>query len=104
MVDYELLEELKRDIEEQKARRRPGNKLAQRRYNLRVRERKAGRPMPEMCDICNRGGRIVFDHCHNSSKFRGWLCQSCNVVLGLVNEDIVLLEKLIVYLKANREE
>lgn len=62
--------------------------------------RDAGRPKPSMCEVCNRGGRIVFDHCHNTKQFRGWICHNCNVVLGLVDDDITTLEKLVVYLRA----
>jgi hypothetical protein len=69
----------------------------------RKRERLAGRPKPETCEVCGRGGEIVFDHDHNSNKFRGWLCGRCNTALGMVNDDIVVLEKLIVYLKAHQD-
>jgi hypothetical protein len=57
--------------------------------------------MPEMCEVCGLGGTIVFDHAHDSNRFRGWLCNACNLVLGMVNDDVVRLEKLIVYLKAH---
>lgn len=70
-----------------------------RQSNRRIRERKATRPRPETCDVCNLGGRITFDHCHNSNKFRGWLCHNCNTALGLVRNDITVLEKLIIYLR-----
>jgi hypothetical protein len=75
-------------------------KATQTRHYTKKRERLAGRPKPEVCDICARGGTIVFDHDHNASTFRGWLCFNCNVVLGLVNDDITILEKMVVYLKA----
>jgi hypothetical protein len=65
------------------------NKLAQ----------KAGRSKPEMCEVCNRGGRIMFDHCHDSDKFRGWICFNCNAILGLAADNITILEKLIIYLR-----
>jgi hypothetical protein len=60
----------------------------------------AGRPRPSICDIC-RGNHhlgIVFDHCHATGKFRGWLCDRCNKVLGLVGDDEGLLENLKRYL------
>ncbi len=60
----------------------------------------SGRPRPDKCDIC--GGnriRIVFDHCHDTGKFRGWICSPCNVVLGLMNDDPILLRKLADYLE-----
>ena len=54
---------------------------------------------PEHCDIC--GGRVrvaVFDHCHATGRFRGWLCDRCNLTLGKVNDDPGLLKKMIAYL------
>jgi DNA gyrase/topoisomerase IV subunit A len=70
----------------------------------RRRERLAGRPKPETCEVCGRGGPIVFEHSHKTKAFRGWTCTRCNVALGMVNDDIVVLEKLIVYLKAHSDE
>jgi hypothetical protein len=65
----------------------------------------AGRPRPDVCDICGENGikgrwsAIVFDHCHETGIFRGWLCQRCNRVLGFVHDDTDLLHKLITYLQ-----
>lgn len=69
----------------------------------RQRERKAGRPKPETCEVCGRGGNIVFEHDHKTNKFRGWTCERCNHILGFADDDIVVLEKLIVYLKAHQD-
>ena len=75
--------------------------------NARVRELRktkqeqyVGSSKPSMCDVCNGGKRIALDHCHNTGKFRGWLCFRCNAILGQVQDDVILLEKLIIYLKA----
>lgn len=61
----------------------------------------AGRQRPEICDICaeNKIGRIVFDHCHASNLFRGWLCDRCNKTLGMVKDDPALLDNLKSYLE-----
>ena len=71
----------------------------------------AGRPRPSVCDIChgNHHLGIVFDHCHESGRFRGWLCDRCNKVLGLVADDPSLLRKMATYVekangKANRKK
>jgi len=77
-----------------------------RRRNKTHRERKlarvAGRPRPDVCDVCDGGGRIYFDHHHGSDAFRGWLCLSCNVALGHVKDDPELLRKLAEYLERPR--
>ena len=60
----------------------------------------AGRPKPDLCELCGRAGkRIVFDHDHLTGKFRGWLCSSCNTVLGKTREDIALLMRMITYIR-----
>lgn len=61
----------------------------------------AGRPRAEKCDICSKIEMTVFDHCHDSGCFRGWICDRCNKTLGLVYDDIELLKKLISYLENN---
>jgi hypothetical protein len=43
------------------------------------------------------------DHCHSSGKVRGILCHSCNLALGLVQDDIDRLIKLIGYLRTSHE-
>jgi hypothetical protein len=75
---------------------------------LAARENLMGRKRPECCEIC--GGRgygrsghknagICFDHDHVTGKPRGWLCDRCNKVLGLVKDDQFLLNKMICYLE-----
>jgi hypothetical protein len=44
---------------------------------------------------------LVFDHCHGSQVFRGWLCHVCNKALGAFNDDTELLRKAIQYLELN---
>ena len=57
------------------------------------------RKKPEFCDICIKKRKIYFDHDHKTGKFRGWICVQCNIALGMVGDDISILEKLIDYLK-----
>lgn len=40
-----------------------------------------------------------FDHCHASKIFRDIICWKCNSALGLVNDNIKTLERMIKYLK-----
>jgi hypothetical protein len=65
----------------------------------------AGRQKPDLCEVCNELHiRIVFDHCHGSGLFRGWLCDRCNRVLGLLKDDIILFRKLANYLEIFNEQ
>ncbi len=65
-----------------------------------------GRPRPLHCEMCGDlpGGRgskptagICFDHDHATGQPRGWLCDRCNKVLGLVKDDPHLLRKMASY-------
>lgn len=63
----------------------------------------AGRLKPEVCEVCgNAEARIVFDHDHITGKFRGWICDNCNVVLGHSKDNVEVLYKLINYLNQSR--
>lgn len=67
----------------------------------------SGRPRPDICEVCEGSSprkdgtrRIVFDHDHATGQFRGWLCNRCNVVLGFLQDDVLVIEKLLNYLKS----
>lgn len=64
------------------------------------REEFARATKPENCEACGATGRIVFDHCHASKAFRGWLCTNCNVALGLIGDDPTRLRSLAAYAEA----
>lgn len=75
---------------------------------FRVYEEQGGR-----CRLCPKQGTLrglgsgakievlVIDHCHETGKFRGLLCHSCNLALGHFKDDVAVLEKAIAYLKGN---
>ena len=69
------------------------------RYRHRALEAIAGRPRPLICEICGEGGQINFDHSHLTLKFRGWLCNGCNLILGRVKDNETTLRKLADYLE-----
>jgi hypothetical protein len=64
----------------------------------------AGRPKPVICDACERSGKIQFDHCHLTGKFRGWLCSDCNIAVGRMSEDAAALRKLADYIERHNSE
>ena len=59
------------------------------------------------CAICNTKTpskdksfkRLFIDHCHTTGKVRGLLCSTCNQGLGLLKDDMNLLNNAILYLK-----
>lgn len=55
------------------------------------------------CALCGSPGkaysRLYVDHCHQTGKVRGLLCNTCNAGLGQFNDNIELVEKALNYLK-----
>jgi hypothetical protein len=59
-----------------------------------------------VCAICMRSSvykgeerRLAVDHDHTTGKVRGLLCQTCNRVLGLVDDNVEVLRRAIDYLE-----
>ena len=60
------------------------------------------RPCPDTCENCNRlptSQRLHLDHCHDTGKFRGWLCGMCNSGLGLIGDNESAVLHLLEYLR-----
>ncbi len=60
------------------------------------------RPMPEACENCGRvqtERALALDHCHDSKKFRGWLCVKCNVGIGKLGDTLEAIERTAAYLR-----
>ena len=70
---------------------RDGKYKKQRRLNL------ASRPQSLKCELCGRETITVFDHCHTTNKFRGWLCNLCNMYLGVIDKDPDIIERIVEY-------
>jgi Recombination endonuclease VII len=60
------------------------------------------RPRPEFCESCggppNGNGVLHLDHCHETGKFRGWLCATCNMGLGKLGDNIAGVLNIVGYL------
>ena len=61
-------------------------------------------PPADHCKICEKECKTVLDHCHDTLKFRGWLCQSCNIGIGKLKDSVEMLERAIKYLKGELNE
>ena len=46
-------------------------------------------------------GRLYVDHCHETGKYRGLLCNLCNVALGSFKDNVEVIQKAIEYLNEN---
>lgn len=61
-------------------------------------------PAPDFCEA-NCGAKLVegkgthVDHCHTTGVFRGWICNRCNMGLGLLGDNVAGLRRMIVYLE-----
>lgn len=59
-------------------------------------------PEGSKCGVCGKsskkGDTLVFDHCHKTSVFRGYLHNSCNRSIGVLGDDIEGLLKALNFL------
>jgi hypothetical protein len=60
-----------------------------------------------LCDICGnppdgKWGELAIDHCHEGGGFRGLLCSSCNMALGLFKDDPDILRKAAEYVEKHQ--
>ena len=85
-------------------------------YNI-VQELKIKHPRPThasyACPICNKTSEELkssgrwdkhtlmwcLDHCHKTLKFRGWICQGCNIGLSRFYDSIAIFKRGIKYLE-----
>ena len=55
------------------------------------------------CFICknppSKDRILCIDHCHKTKEVRKLLCEKCNFALGLINEDVDILENMKQYLQ-----
>lgn len=52
-----------------------------------------------ICGISQPNRLLCVDHNHNTGKVRRLLCMRCNMVLGHVKEDILILKSMIEYIE-----
>ena len=69
-------------------------------YNLLLKNQNYG------CAICDKKvesklKNLHIDHDHRTGKVRGLLCIQCNVTLGMLQDDPILVKKVLQYLEYN---
>lgn len=59
---------------------------------------------PEVCECCGKvpKKKFVLDHCHKTEEFRGWLCDHCNLAIGMLGDDVEGVEKALKYVSKER--
>lgn len=64
-------------------------------------------PPGTSCAICNKPPNsrqpLVFDHCHETDTFRGYLHNSCNRSIGVFGDDIQGLLNVLNYLNSKKK-
>lgn len=51
------------------------------------------------CAICQETRPLVADHCHRSGRFRALLCDRCNRLLGVADDQAMLLRAALQFLE-----
>ncbi len=70
-----------------------------RKRKIRRNELRAGRPRSSKCEACGNKGKVVYDHCHKSGAFRGWICHGCNIAIGFSADSPKRLRMMARYLE-----
>ena len=82
--------------------RRPECMECEKKYqkNRNRKERTQMRPiLGTPCECCGKSDKdLVYDHEHTDNKFRGWICQSCNLGIGRLGDSIEGVKKALAYL------
>ena len=67
--------------------------------------RKNAPPIPVVCDCCGKAPdpnsfrhKLQLDHDHQTGKFRGWICDNCNVALSRAGDNLEGAVNLVNYL------
>lgn len=87
-----------------KAQKEASRKRHAKKWRHTMLHKLAGSPKPSNCEVCGSDKRICFDHCHATGLFRGWICNTCNSLLGIAKDSPALLRSLAEYLEQDRSD
>jgi Recombination endonuclease VII len=54
-----------------------------------------------LCAICKREVKLCVDHNHKTGKVRGLLCNSCNLIVGVLQDNPTIIRNMITYLETS---
>ena len=68
------------------------------RYGITVAEYEERMASSSCCECCGKTEDLVYDHCHDTMKFRGVLCRGCNRSIGQLGDTAESLQRALDYL------
>jgi hypothetical protein len=88
---------------ERNRQRRINRPFSEHSYRYKISEREIELMLDGGCDICGAGlfdvsTKLEIDHNHHTGKVRGALCHDCNLAIGCMKDDPILLGNAIIYL------
>jgi len=69
------------------------------RYGVGVAEYKKRMATSASCECCGSEENLCYDHCHETMKFRGVLCRSCNAAIGQLGDRLEDIRRAVAYLE-----
>ena len=68
------------------------------RYHCTLAEYEERMASSSQCQICSKTTDLVYDHNHDTMKFRGVLCRACNRSIGQLGDTLESLQRAVNYL------
>jgi len=72
---------------------------ARKTYKITYKEYVERMATSDCCEICGSKEQLGYDHCHDTMKFRGVLCNKCNRSIGQLGDTLESIQKVINYLR-----
>jgi hypothetical protein len=68
------------------------------RYGIDAETYKQRMSSSSSCEICGKQDNLCYDHCHQTMRFRGILCRSCNKAIGALGDTLQSVLSAVKYL------
>lgn len=77
-----------------------------RKKQVEIKKNAPPKPAHNRCIVCfNKPDNVlVCEHDHKADKFRGWICNECNVALGQLGDDAEGVARALAYIKGEELE